>query len=101
MLRYIVIWLDANSSDTISCFRVKLGNATTFTGKNAYIQYVQSHPNEPIYLIVSGSLSKEIIPEIYESSNLIQIFLFCGSVAAYSEWGMDYRNKMMIFDHGQ
>ncbi|CAF2899237.1 unnamed protein product [Rotaria sp. Silwood2] len=60
----------------------------------------QSHPNDPIYLIISGSLAKEVVPIIYEFSNLVQIFLFCGSVSAYSEWGMDYCDKMMIFDHG-
>ncbi|CAF2904293.1 unnamed protein product [Rotaria sp. Silwood2] len=53
-----------------------------------------------IYLIVSGSFAEEVVPQIYESSNLVQIFLFCGSVSAYSEWGMDYCDKMMIFDHG-
>ncbi|CAF3942410.1 unnamed protein product [Rotaria sordida] len=59
----------------MSSFRNKLGDVATFTDVN------------------------KIVPEIYESSSLIQIFLFCGSASAYPEWGMDYCNKMMIFDH--
>ncbi|CAF3837411.1 unnamed protein product [Rotaria sp. Silwood1] len=100
MLEHNIVWLDANSSDPISSFRTKLGDVQTFTDVNNCIQYVQSHQNKPIYLIVSGSLAKEVIPEIYEFSNLVQIFLFCGSVSAYAEWAMDYCDKMMIFDHG-
>ncbi|CAF1394034.1 unnamed protein product [Rotaria sp. Silwood1] len=100
MLQYNILWLDANASDPMSSFRTKLGDAQTFTDVTSCIQYVQSHPNEPIYLIVSGSFAKEAVPKIYESSNIVQIFLFCGSVSAYAEWGMDYCDKMMIFDHG-
>jgi hypothetical protein len=99
-MKYTLIWLDTNSSDPASNFRTKLGDAETFTNVNDCVRYIQSHPNEPIYLIVSGSLAKDAVPEIYESSNLVQIFLFCGSVSSYVEWGMDYRDKLMIFDHG-
>ncbi|CAF1566952.1 unnamed protein product [Rotaria sp. Silwood1] len=100
MLQHRIIWLDANSSDPMSSFHAKLGDAQTFTNVDACVQYIQTHPNECIYLIISGSFAKEVVPQIYESSNLVQIFLFCGSVSAYSEWGMDYCDKMMIFDHG-
>ncbi|CAF1102205.1 unnamed protein product [Rotaria sordida] len=100
MLEYTILWLDGNSSDPMSSFRAKLGNAQTFTNVNDCIEYIKSHSKELIYLIVSGSLAKEIIPIIYESSNIIEIFLFCGSVSAYAEWAMDYCDKMMIFDHG-
>ncbi|CAF1342232.1 unnamed protein product [Rotaria sordida] len=100
MLQYNILWLDANSSDPMSNFHSKLGDAQTFTDVKNCIQYVQSHPNESFYLIVSGSLAKEIVPVIYESSNLVQIFLFCGSVSTYVEWAMDYYDKIMIFDHG-
>ena len=99
MVLHSILWLDINSSDPMSNFRTKLGNAQTFTNIHDCNQYVQSHPNDPIYLIVSGSLAKEIVPEIYDYSNLVKIFLFCASVAAYSEWGIDYCDKMMIFDH--
>ncbi|CAF2650804.1 unnamed protein product [Rotaria sp. Silwood2] len=85
MLQYNILWLDQNSSDPMSSFRAKLGDAQTFTNVNDCIQYIQSHPNDPIYLIVSGSLAKEVVPVIYESSNLVQIFLFCGSISTYSE----------------
>ncbi|CAF3600115.1 unnamed protein product [Adineta steineri] len=100
MIKNTIIWLDANSSDPESSFHTKLGNVQTFIDVQDCIKYIQSYPNESIYLIVSGSFAKLVTPEIYDCSNLIQIFLFCGSVSTYAEWAMDYCDKIMIFDHG-
>jgi hypothetical protein len=100
MTKFTIVWLDLNSSDPVSGFRIKLGDAQTFTNVNDCVQYIQLHPNDPIYLIVSGSFAKAAVPEIYNSSNLVQIFLFCGSVSTYAEWAMDFCDKLMIFDHG-
>jgi hypothetical protein len=100
MTKFTIIWLDTNASDTESSFRIKLGDAHTFTDVDSCINYIQSHPCESIYLIVSGAFAKQTIPEIYDASNLVQVFLYCGSVITYSEWALDYCDKLMIFDHG-
>ncbi len=100
MQEFKILWLDVNSSDPLSSFRLKLGDAQTFTDADDCIQYIQSHPNELIYLIISGSFAEKTIPQIYESPNLVLIFLFCGSVAAYSEWGINYCEKMLMYEHG-
>ena len=100
MTKFTIIWLDSNASDAKSNFRIKLGNAQTFTDADECVKYILSHPNESIYLIVSGSFAKETVPKIYEATHLVQIFLYCGSVISYSEWAMDYCDKLMIFDHG-
>ncbi|CAF1017626.1 unnamed protein product [Adineta steineri] len=100
MTKHTIIWLDTNSSDPKSSFRTKLGDAQAFTDVNDCIKYIKSHSNELIYLIVSGALAKLVIPDIYNCSNLVQIFLFCGSVSTYVRWAMAYRDKLMIFDHG-
>jgi hypothetical protein len=100
MNKFSILWLDINATDPISSFRAKLGDVQPFTEVNDCIHYIQSHPNEPIYLIVSGSFAERTVPQIYESSNLIQIFLFCGSISKYNTWGLDYCDKMLMFDHG-
>jgi hypothetical protein len=99
MQEFTIIWLDINSSDPNNNFRLKLGEVQTFTNPNDCIEYLQCHPNELIYLIISDSFAKTTIPQIYDYANLIQIFLFCGTVAAYSEWGLDYCEKLFMFDH--
>ena len=95
-----IVWLDTNATEPISSFRTKLGEAVIFTNPDDCIQYIQSHPNESIYLIASGSLGKLVVPEVYHLSNVTQISLYCGSVVAYVEWACDYCDKMLIFDHG-
>ncbi|CAF1355961.1 unnamed protein product [Adineta steineri] len=100
MENYTIVWLDTNASDPESSFRTKLGKAQIFTDVNDCIKFIKSHSNKSTYLIVSGSLAKLVVPEVYDCSNLLGIFLFCGSVATYAEWAMDYCDKLMIFDHG-
>ncbi len=51
-------------------------------------------------MILSGSFAERTVPQIYNLSNLIEIFLFCANVGTYSEWGVDYCEKMLMFDHG-
>ncbi|CAF1391498.1 unnamed protein product [Adineta steineri] len=100
MENYTIVWLDTNASDPESSFRTKLGKAQIFTDVNDCIKFIKSHSNKSTYLIVSGSLAKLVVPEVYDCSNLLGIFLFCGSVSTYAEWAMDYCDKLMIFDHG-
>jgi len=99
MQKFTIIWLDVNSSDPMNSFRSKLDDAKTFTNPSECIDYIQSHPYEQIYLIVSGLFAKEVVPKVYTSLNLIEIFLFCGSIVSYAEWALDYCEKMLIFDH--
>lgn len=100
MSQPIILWLDQNASDPASGFRIKLGEAHTFTDIDTCVQYIESHPNKLIYFIVSGSFAKEIVPKIYESLNILGIYLFCGSISNHAAWAADYCDKMMIFDHG-
>lgn len=100
MKKYTVVWLDANGLDPENSFREKLGDAQVFINPQDCVNYIRTHPDELIYFIVSGHFAKEVVPAIFELNNLIQIFLYCGCVSNYSQWGMDYIDKLMIFDHG-
>ena len=98
---WTILWLDTNATDPESSFHKKIGETIqTFTDPNTCAQYIHSHPCQSIYLIVSGIFAKEIVPQIYHLSHLMQIYLFCGSISAYVSWGMDYLEKLLIFEHG-
>ena len=100
-MNFNVVWLDSNSSDHQSTFLRKLDNqAQAFTDVALCVHYIQSHPHQPIFFIVSGSLAKEAVPQVYDLAQVKQILLFCGSVAAYCHWALDYVDKIVIFDHG-
>ena len=98
---YIIIWRDSDAANLQNTFRERLNRtARTFTSVPECFQFIQSHPCQPIYLIVSGSFAKEIVPQIYELPQLLQIYLFCGSMSAYTTWAVDYIDKILMFDHG-
>jgi hypothetical protein len=100
-MQVCIVWLDSSSSDPHSTFLRKLDNqAQAFTDVALCVQYIQSHPHQPIFFIVSGSLAKEAVPQVYDLAHMKKILLFCGSVAAYCHWALAYVDKILIFDHG-
>ena len=100
-MNFNVVWLDASSSDPQSTFLRKLDNqAQAFTDVVPCVQYIRSHPDQTIFFIVSGSLAKEAVPQVYDLAQVNKILLFCGSVAAHCQWALDYVDKILIFDHG-
>ena len=97
-----VLWLDANSNNENSSFLLKLRdaeNVQTFTEVHACINYIKTHLQQPLFLIVSGTLAVEAVPEIYDLSNVLMVFVFCASMKTYTEWAMDFCEKLLMFDH--
>jgi len=98
----IIIWLDASSIDSNTSFLIKLRDSEhvqTFNEVHPCIAYINSHREQPIFFIVSGSFASEIVPQIYESSHVLMIFVFCASMKAYTNWAMDFCDKLLMFDH--
>jgi len=97
-----IVWLDSNSTDPFSSFRVKLNDhqdVQTFTDVSPCVSYIKSHSEQMIFLIVSGSFASQIVPQIYESLNISIIFIFCASIKALTDWAMDFCEKLRVFDH--
>ena len=98
---YHLIWLDANAMDPHSSFRSKIDQMLhVFNNTQRCLEFIDTHPCQSIYLIVSGSLAKEIVPQIYDLPRIVQIYVFCGSIEAYVAWSLDYLEKVIIFSHG-
>lgn len=96
-----IVWLDINASDPHSSFRHKIGqNAEIFTDTQHCLEFIQSHPTQAIYLIVSGHFAKEIIPLIFNLPQLVKFYVFCGSMINYVAWSLDYLEKVLVFEHG-
>jgi len=98
----IIVWLDSNSTDSKNSFLIKLRNSEhvqTFTEVHSCIAYINSHLEQPIFLIVSDSFASQIVSQIYELSNILMIFVFCASIKAHTDWAMDYCDKLLMFDH--
>jgi hypothetical protein len=98
----VIVWLDSNSADSTGSFLRKLGDdqcVKTFIEIAPCISYLNSHLEQSIFLIVSGSFASQTVPQIYESENILMIFLFCASMKVHTDWAMDYCDKLIMLDH--
>jgi len=97
----VLVWLDANSQSTTS-FRDKLSQyrwVQMFNKPDECIDYIKAHLVQTLFLVVSGSLAEDIVPQVSQCINIKQIFVFCASIASHTHWAMDYTDKLLMFDH--
>lgn len=81
-----VIWLDEHSQnmDTKTRLRCFINFLKTFTELDSCLQYIQSIPDEHIFVIVSGQLSSSLILSIQELPQILHIYIFCQHSEKYS-----------------
>lgn len=97
-----VIWLDV-SADIQGKFRDALTqykSIVTFADPADCLSYIKAHENDQIYLIISGSFARDMVPEVAHYSHIALILVFCASIKSHLEWAIDYSDKMMMFDFG-
>ncbi|CAF3868551.1 unnamed protein product, partial [Adineta steineri] len=81
-----IIWLDKHSQDlnTKTRLRCIINFLRIFTDLHLCLEYIQSIPNEWIFIIVSGELSFEFIPLIQNLPQVLHIYIFCQYPERYS-----------------
>ena len=96
-----ILWVDENAESTTSFgnqllqyFQVQI-----FTSSSPCLAYIESHSMQRIFLIVSGSLARTLVPQVYDNEHLKQIFVFCGSIKAHVDWAVDYTEKLLMYEH--
>jgi hypothetical protein len=97
-----LIWLD-NRID-ISCPDIEttlsllqeLNNFNiTYTDSNLCVEFIKSVEQEKVLLIVSGSLSRDILPHIHGLSTVDSVFIFCSDRTAHEQLKQDYAPKVI------
>jgi hypothetical protein len=58
----------------------------------------QEETKTSVFLIVSGTLGKEIIPLIYGFSCIVKIYIYCRKIEAHVDWAYDYIDKILMFN---
>ncbi|CAF2628312.1 unnamed protein product [Rotaria sp. Silwood2] len=100
--RFTIIWLDsdANKSEDNLCTQQNLfnsfDNVEIYEEENECQQYIQSKPQVPFLIIVSGRLSRKIIPNIHELQQLVGIYIFCLNKKNHEEWSQQYSKIQAI-----
>ena len=88
-----VMWLDHDVSDdptrAIESLRRQIGRFERFTDLATCEVAVQQH-REPIILVVSGQMGRELIPRIHQLPQLVTVFVYCLDKQRNKEWSKRY-----------
>ena len=64
------------------------------------IKLIESYPGTKIFFISSGSLGKDMVPEIVRRYQLIHSFyIFCFKMIKHCDWASEYTSCLQMFDH--
>jgi tetratricopeptide (TPR) repeat protein len=101
---FIIIWLDFNihqsnqdNQNSIAQLRRIVNSIQTFTDSDRCIDYLTDVQNEKVVLIVSGSFGQQVVHLIYEITQLVSIYVFCGDKVEHSQWASNYKKVKGVF----
>jgi hypothetical protein len=90
---FLLIWLDPNLDERNEDFKKSLqqlrrivASITTFTDTQECIKFLSEIKKEKVFMIVSGYLGRQIIPEIEAWPQLDSIYVFCGNQSVHERW---------------
>jgi hypothetical protein len=90
---FLLIWLDANFDESkedfkksIQCLRRIVASITTFTDAQECMDFLSAIKEQKVFMIVSGALGREILPEIQDWPQLETVYVFCGNQAVHEKW---------------
>ncbi|CAF4885883.1 unnamed protein product [Rotaria sp. Silwood1] len=99
----ILVWLDSSlekqtesNKSLINQFYRVTGIVKTFSNVNECFNFINSIEYEKIFLIVSGSLGRQISPLIENLDQLYSTYIFCGNQASHEEWSKQYKKIKSI-----
>jgi hypothetical protein len=100
--QFAIFWLDsaANSSEENLMVQQKLygifDNVEIFEEEDVCRKLIQSKPKQPVILIVSGRLSRQIVPVIDPLEHVLAIYIYCMDENRHKEWATAFLK--VIFD---
>ncbi|CAF1445093.1 unnamed protein product, partial [Rotaria sp. Silwood1] len=90
---FLLVWLDANLQESDNDFKNSLqhlrkivASITTFTDAQECVNFLSEIKKEKVFMIVSGSLGRQIVPEIEALPQLEAIYVFCGNQSVHEQW---------------
>ena len=90
---FLLVWLDANLDESKADFKNSLerlrnivASINTFKDIEECIQFLNEMDQEKIFIIVSGSLGRLVVPGFENMPQIQSIYIFCGNKAVHEEW---------------
>ncbi|CAF1570370.1 unnamed protein product [Rotaria sp. Silwood1] len=88
-----LVWLDSNLDESkdeykkiIQYLRHIVISVTIFTDVHQCIDFLNQINDEKVFIIVSGSLGRDLMPEINGLPQLYSTYIFCGNPSVHERW---------------
>ena len=101
---FLLVWLDANLDESKADFKKSLerlrnvvASIITFQDVKECVNFLNDISQEKIFIIVSGSLGRQIVPDFEDMPQIQSIYIFCGNKAIHEEWASKMPKVKGIF----
>ncbi|CAF4372486.1 unnamed protein product, partial [Didymodactylos carnosus] len=101
--KLIIIWLDANIDPKLERdLHCAVSVLKVFQDPDQCVDHIISFENgENVLLIVSGSYGRNIVPLIYQISQLVWIYIYCINKQVNEQWAKNYEKIHGVFTEKQ
>lgn len=90
----LLVWLNQNIEEDLGkypeeIFRLKdvFARMNTFDDSKKCLDFISNvKNNERIFLISSGTLGKNVVPQLHDMAQVDSIYIFCGDKSKHEEW---------------
>ena len=90
---FLLVWLDVNLNESKADFKNSLErlrnivtSIITFQDVKECINFLNEISQEKVFIIVSGSLGRQVVPDFENMPQVQSIYIFCGNKAIHEEW---------------
>ncbi|CAF1072341.1 unnamed protein product [Rotaria sp. Silwood1] len=101
---FVLLWLDSNINESNEDFKHSLtqlrrivNTINTFIDSDQCINFLTQIKDEKVFMIVSGSFSQTIVPQIHDLSQLDSIYVFCENKSKYEQLTKEWTKIKGIF----
>ena len=101
---FLLVWLDANLDESKADFKKSLerlrnvvASIITFQDVKECIEFLNDISQEKIFIIVSGSLGRQVVSDFEDMPQAQSIYIFCSHKAIHEEWASKMPKVKGIF----
>ena len=97
MQHFVLVWVDANikesekdSQKTLAQLRSVVNEVKVLTQLNDCLTFLQKLETEMAFVIISGTLGQDLMPQTHPIAQLNAIFIFCGNQTFHEKWAKEW-----------
>ena len=101
---FLFVWLDANLDESTTDFKNSLerlrnvvASIITFQDVKECINFLNEMSQEKIFIIISGALGRQVVPDLEDMPQVQSVYIFCGKKAIHEEWASQMPKVRGIF----